>query len=94
MVAAVIFPDATAFMGPVIPTATGFNWRLFAIVRDTADNHKETLQGYSVDTLDSDSLVQIRDKMIAATKAAVIAAGFPTLNVAVVNTMQIVNPVP
>lgn len=93
-VAAVIFIDATAPFGPIVPTATGFNWRLLAVVRDTADNHKELLQGYSADTLDADTLIQVRDKLIAATKAACIAAGFPTLNIAVINQMALVTPVP
>jgi hypothetical protein len=93
-VVAVIFPDASAFLGPVVVTPTGFNWRLIAAVRDTVTNEKITLQGYSADTLDADSLTQVRDKMIAATKTAAIAAGFATLNVAVLNSMAIVNPVP
>lgn len=93
-VAAVIFPDATAFLGPVAATPDGFNWRLFAIVRDTVTNQKEILQGYSADTLDGDSLVQVRDKMIAATKAAAIKSGFATLNIAVIGSMQVVTPVP
>lgn len=89
-VTAVVLLDVTAFLGPVVPTPTGFNWRLIAIVRDSANNHKELLQNYSADTLDADSLVQIRDKIIAATKAAAIDAGFPTLNGAVMNAMQLV----
>lgn len=93
-IVALILIDATAFGGPVIPTPTGFNWHLLGIVRDTVSNRKELLQGYSAATLDSDSLVQIRDKLIAATKAAAITAGFATLDIAVINTMQVVNPVP
>lgn len=93
-IVAVIYPDATAFLGPVVTTDTGFNWRLFAVVRDTVTNRKETLHDYAADTLDADSLIQVRDKQIAATKAAAIAAGFATLNIAVVTTMAIVNPVP
>ncbi len=93
-VAAVILIDATAPFGPIVPTPTGFQWHLLAVVRNTADNHKELLQGYSANTLDADTLVQVRDKMIAATKTAAIAAGFPTLDIAVVNSMSIVNPVP
>lgn len=93
-VAAIILSDATAFGGPIAVTPTGFNWRLIAIVRDSVTNKKETLQGYSADTLDADSLVQVRDKLVAATKAAAIDAGFATLNIAVVTQMAIVNPVP
>lgn len=88
---AVIYPDATAFLGPVVATPTGFNWRLYAIVRDSATNKKETLQGYSADTIDADGLLQIRDKIIAATKAEAIARGFATLDLAVLNTMAIVS---
>jgi len=94
MVVAVIQPDATAFLGPIAVTPTGFNWRLIAVVRDTVTNKKELVQNYSADTLDADTLVNVRDKIIAATKVAVIAAGFPTLDVAVLNSMSIVNPVP
>lgn len=93
-VAAVILSDSSAFGGPVAVTSTGFNWRLFAVVHDTVSNHKETLQDYSADTLDADSLATVRDKIVAATKAAAIAAGFPTLDIAVLPSNTIVNPVP
>lgn len=92
MAAAMILPDFTAFLGPVAPTDTGFNWRLLAVVRDPQTGNKEILQNYSADTLDSDGLQAIRDKIIAATKAEAAKRGF-TVTTAVVLQMNVVTPV-
>lgn len=91
-VAIVILPDSGALGGPIFPTATGFNWRLFAVVHDTTTGNKESLQGFSADTDNGDSLTQVRDKIIAAGKAAAIAKGF-TPTIAIVNQMAVINPI-
>lgn len=94
MIVALIDLDQTAAPGGAIrANDTGFEWHLIAAVHDTVSNRKEVLAGYSAFTLDADSLVATRDKLIAATKAAAITAGFATLNAAVINTMQVINPV-
>lgn len=89
MIVAFIELDHTALGGPIRATNTGWKWHLLAAVRDTTTNRKEILSGYDADTLDADDLTVTKDKIIAATKAAVITAGFATLNTAVVPSRQI-----
>jgi hypothetical protein len=95
MITALIQLDAASAPGGAIrATDTGWEWHLIAAVRDTVSGRKEILAGYSGFTLDADGLVATRDKLIAATKAAAITAGFTTLDAAVITTFQLVNPVP
>jgi len=86
---ALVLPDPGGFGGPIFPTSTGFNWRLFAVVHDTVSGRKESLQGFSADTLDGDSLVQVRDKIIAATQAKASEFGF-TVTAVVLTQMAVV----
>lgn len=92
MAAAAIFLDYSAFAGPVVQTNTGYNWRLFAVVREPTTNAKITLQSYSADTLDADTPLQIRDKIIAATKSHASKFGFDVTAV-LIHPMNVVAPV-
>lgn len=73
---ALFYLAPTAFGGSIRPTTTGFTWELVAVFREPATNRKEVINGVKVDTLDGDTLTQIRDKLAAGVKAEGLARDF------------------
>lgn len=62
--------------GGIQPNASGgWDWYLRVAVREPATNRKSLLDAFA-HTDDADSLIQVRDKHIAAVKAACLAADY------------------
>ncbi len=73
--------NSSAFGGAIQATPSGFSWNLVGIYREPATNRKEVIAGIIVETLDGDSLVQIRNKLAAAIKAEGTTRDFNVTNV-------------
>ena len=68
--------NQSAIGGAVRPNVAGFTWDLITVFREPATNRKEVISEVKVTTLDSDTLVQIRDKLAAGVKAEGLARDF------------------
>lgn len=78
---AFFYPDSSILGGAVQPTPTGFTWYMVVVFRDTVTNRKDVISGVSADTLDADTLVQVRDKLAAAAKAEGARRGYTVTTV-------------
>lgn len=73
---AFFYIDPGAFGGGVQANDVGFTWNMVAVYRDTVTNRKDVVTGIQAQTLDGDTLVQVRDKLAAAIKSDGATRGF------------------
>jgi hypothetical protein len=67
--------------GAVRSTSTGFTWVMTAVFREPSTNLKEVITEVGIDTLDADTLAQIRDKLAQGVKAEGGRRGFSVTKV-------------
>jgi hypothetical protein len=79
---AMYYLDGQAFGGAIQPNKDGFTWKLVAIFREAQTDRKTVISEVTVETLDGDSLLQIRDKLAAGIKAEGLARDFNVTTVA------------
>jgi hypothetical protein len=79
---AMYYLDSQAFGGAIQPNKDGFTWKLVAIFREVQTDRKAVVSEVTVDTLDGDTLLQIRDKLAAAVKADGLNRDFNVTTVA------------
>ena len=82
MATAFFYVDQGGPGGGIQPTDTGFVWTLIAAFREPSDGRKQVVTGIQTETLDADTLIQIRDKLAAAVKAEGTARKFTVTTVA------------
>jgi hypothetical protein len=73
---ALYYLNPSAFGGSIQVSDNGFLWNLVGVYREPQTNRKSVIAGILVETLDGDSLVQVRDKLAAGVKAEGTARDF------------------
>lgn len=81
MAVALFYEDQGTFGGAIQANPTGFTWSLVGVFRDPGTGRKEVITGIPAQTLDADTLTQIRDKLAAAVKAEGAKRGFDVTTV-------------
>src|ERR1051326_5114081 len=79
--AALFSLNGSGFGGACIPNPTGFTWNVVGVFREPATNRKDVIGDILADSLDTDSLATIRDKIAAAVKAKGLEYGYTVTTV-------------
>ena len=78
---ALFYLDTSAFGGAVQGNSNGFTWHVVGVFREPTTGRRDVIGDITTDVLDSDNLVNIRDKIISSIKAKGLEYGYNITNV-------------